>query len=96
MRTIYTAVILLSLLSCLTTFLGVVLALLLRENRYAIAAGMGFSVGIMVLISTVELIPEAIAAMGAGATLPASHSAPRCCGWRTLSYRTPTCFLKRD
>lgn len=69
MNTIYTAVILLSLLSCLTTFLGVVLALLLRENRYAIAAGMGFSVGIMVLISTVELIPEAIAAMGAGATV---------------------------
>ena len=69
MNTIYTAVILLSLLSCLTTFLGVVLALLLRENRRAIAAGMGFSVGIMVLISTVELIPEAIAAMGAGNTV---------------------------
>ena len=69
MRTIYTAVILLSLLSCLTTFLGVVLALLLRENTRAIAAGMGFSVGIMVLISMVDLIPEAIAAMGTGATV---------------------------
>jgi len=65
----YTAVILLSLLSCLTTALGVALALRLRENRRAIAAGMGFSVGIMVLISTLELVPQAIAAMGIGATL---------------------------
>ncbi|HJW81192.1 MAG TPA: ZIP family metal transporter [Acidiferrobacterales bacterium] len=65
----YTAVLLLSLLSCLTTAVGIALALLLRENRRAIAAGMGFSVGIMVLISAVELIPQAIAAMGAGATI---------------------------
>jgi ZIP family zinc transporter len=64
----YIAVILLSLLSVLTTALGVALALKLHENRRAIAAGMGFSVGIMVLISTLELIPEAIAAMGIGAT----------------------------
>jgi ZIP family zinc transporter len=53
----------------LTTALGVVLALKLRENTRAIAAGMGFSVGIMVLISSVELIPEANAAMGAVSTL---------------------------
>jgi ZIP family zinc transporter len=65
----YTAVILLSLLSCLTTALGVVLALKLRENARAIAAGMGFSVGIMVLISALELIPEAIDAMGAVPTI---------------------------
>jgi len=65
----YTAVLLLSLLSCVTTAVGIALALLLRENRRAIAAGMGFSVGIMVLISMVELIPEAIAAMGAGPTI---------------------------
>jgi ZIP family zinc transporter len=64
-----TAVILLSLLSVLTTALGVVLALKLRENTRAIAAGMGFSVGIMVLISSVELIPEANAAMGVVSTL---------------------------
>ena len=64
-----TAVILLSLLSFLTTWLGVVLALNLRENARAIATGIGFSVGIMVLISTLELIPEATAAMGIGATL---------------------------
>jgi len=69
MSTTYTAVILLSLLSCLTTALGVALALLLRDNTRAIAAGIGFSVGIMVLISLVELIPEASAAMGIGAAL---------------------------
>lgn len=69
MNPTYTAVLLLSLLSVLTTALGVVLALKLRENRRAIAAGIGFSVGIMVLISLLELIPEASAAMGLGATL---------------------------
>ena len=62
----YAAVMLLSLLSCATTAAGIALALLLRENTRAIAAGMGFSVGLMVLISTVDLIPEAITAMGAG------------------------------
>jgi ZIP family zinc transporter len=69
MNPTYTAVLLLSLLSVLTTALGVALALKLRENRRAIAAGMGFSVGIMVLISLLELIPEATAAMDLGATL---------------------------
>jgi ZIP family zinc transporter len=65
----HVAVLLLSLLSCLTTVAGVALALRLREHARAIAAGMGFSVGIMVLISVFELIPEANAAMGLGATL---------------------------
>jgi ZIP family zinc transporter len=65
----YTAVILLSLLSCLTTSIGVALALRLRENARAIAAGIGFSAGIMFQISVLELIPEAIAAMGVRATL---------------------------
>ena len=65
----YAAILLLSLLSCATTAAGIVLALLLRENRHAIAAGMGFSVGIMALISMLELIPEAIAAMGIGPTI---------------------------
>jgi ZIP family zinc transporter len=64
----YAAVLLLSLLSCLTTAVGVALALLLREHRGTIAAGIGFSVGIMVLISTVELIPEAAVSVGAGTT----------------------------
>jgi ZIP family zinc transporter len=65
----YTAVIVLSLLSCLTVLAGVALALRLRENARAIAAGIGFSAGLMILISTWELIPQAIAAMGFGATL---------------------------
>lgn len=67
-QTAYVAVLLLSLLSCLTTCLGVILALWLRRNDRAIAAGMGFSVGIMCLISLIELIPEAHAVIGLWAT----------------------------
>jgi zinc transporter ZupT len=40
-----------------------------KENTRAIAAGIGFSVGMMVLISVLELVPEAVAAMGAGPSL---------------------------
>jgi ZIP family zinc transporter len=57
------------LLSCLTVWFGVVLALRLRENARALAAGIGFSTGLMILISVWELIPQSIATMGAGATL---------------------------
>jgi ZIP family zinc transporter len=64
-----TAVILLSLLSFLTTSIGVGLALWLRESARAMATGIGFSAGLMVLISVLELIPDATAAMGVGATL---------------------------
>lgn len=69
MNSVHAAVLLLSLLSVVTTALGVVLALRLRRKRRAIAFGIGFSAGIMVLISVVELIPEANAAMGMGRTL---------------------------
>ncbi|MEJ2106311.1 MAG: ZIP family metal transporter [Acidiferrobacteraceae bacterium] len=69
MNPTYTAVLLLSLLSVVTTALGVVLALRLRRKRRAIAFGIGFSAGIMVLISIVELIPEASAATGVGRTI---------------------------
>jgi len=62
------AVILLSLLSCVTVLIGVAAALRLRENARALAAGIGFSAGIMVLISLAELIPESVGAMGIGAT----------------------------
>jgi ZIP family zinc transporter len=65
----YAAVVLLSLLSCLTTALGVALALAVRENARLLAAGIGFSVGIMVLISVLELGPESIASVGVAATL---------------------------
>jgi hypothetical protein len=57
------------LLACLTTGVGVALAVAVKENTRAIAAGIGFSVGMMVLISVLELVPEAVAAMGAGPSL---------------------------
>lgn len=63
------AVLLLSLLSLLTTWLGVMLAVRLRENARAIAAGIGFSTGIMLLISLLELIPESIGILGAPPTV---------------------------
>jgi ZIP family zinc transporter len=68
----YAAVILLSLLSCLTTCLGVALALALRESTRALAGGIGFSAAIMVLISLLELIPEAVDAAGARVALVAA------------------------
>ena len=43
-----------------TTVAGVALALRFRESRKAIAIGIGFSAGIMLLISFFELIPEAL------------------------------------
>lgn len=64
----YIAVLLLSLLSVLTTALGVLLATWIRENARAIAAGIGFSTGVMVLVSALELIPEAWGAIGATST----------------------------
>ena len=66
------AVILLSLLSVLTTALGVFLAFAIRGNTKAIAAGIGFSTGIMVLVSVFELIPEAWATIGPTSTLMAA------------------------
>jgi ZIP family zinc transporter len=65
----HTAVVLLSLMSCITTAFGVALALKLRENARAIAVGIGFSAGIMILVSVLELMPEAVVAMGVGPTL---------------------------
>ena len=64
MNPAYRAVILLSLLSSVATCLGVALAITLRENTRAIAAGLGFSAGIMILISVFELVPESIAITG--------------------------------
>jgi ZIP family zinc transporter len=58
------AVIVLSFLSVGTTLLGVLLAALIQENVRIIALGIGFSAGIMVLISAMELLPEAGAAIG--------------------------------
>ena len=68
---IVTAVLLLSTLSFVTTAAGVAMALWLRSNERAIAAGIGFSVGIMVLISLFELLPSALADAGWAFMLPA-------------------------
>jgi ZIP family zinc transporter len=56
----YIAVLLLACLSLFTTLLGVTLAIYVGKNERAIAIGIGFSAGIMLLISFFELIPEAI------------------------------------
>ncbi len=62
--TTYIAVLLLAFLSVLTTLLGVTLAIYIGKNERAIAAGIGFSAGIMLLISFFELVPEAVSEIG--------------------------------
>jgi len=63
------AILLLSLLSVLTTLAGVLLAIAISENPKMIAGGIGFSTGIMILVSVFELIPETHYAIGAAATV---------------------------
>jgi ZIP family zinc transporter len=65
----HVAVLLLSLMSVVTTAFGVMLAVRLRENARAITIGIGFSTGIMLLISMLELVPESIDIMGVLPTL---------------------------
>jgi ZIP family zinc transporter len=66
--TTFVAVILLASLSVLTTLVGVALAVFLRCHAFAVALGIGFSAGIMLLISLFELIPEATAHAGIAST----------------------------
>lgn len=54
----------LALLSGMTTLIGVALALYLGKQSRGIAFGIGFSAGIMLLVATVELIPDAIETAG--------------------------------
>jgi ZIP family zinc transporter len=72
--TTFTAVLLLSLLSCVSAGFGVALALALRGNARALAAGMGFSAGIMILVAVLELVPQSIADAGIGASLASAGS----------------------
>ena len=65
----YVAVLLLSLVSGLTTLIGVALAYRLRNSSKGITLGIGFSARIMLLISIFELIPESFAALGTNLTL---------------------------
>ena len=67
--TTYIAVILLSLLSVATTLIGVGLALCFKKSRKGIAIGIGFSAGIMLAISFLELLPEAVKVSGLIPTL---------------------------
>ena len=67
----YVAVILLSLLSVVTTLIGVGLALYFKKSEKGIAIGIGFSAGIMLVISFFELLPEAAKASGFIPTLTA-------------------------
>lgn len=64
----YISVIALAVLSGGTTLIGASLAITLGENPRMIAMGIGFSTGIMVLISLCELVPEALRIMGPGTT----------------------------
>jgi len=67
--TTYIAVILLAFLSVLTTLIGVALAFYFKKSDKGIVIGIGFSAGIMLLISFFELIPESIGAAGIPMTL---------------------------
>jgi ZIP family zinc transporter len=67
--TTHAAVILLALLSCLTTAMGVALAIALREHTRAIAVGIGFSAGMMIMVAALDLVPQSILAMGATLTV---------------------------
>ncbi len=60
----YIAILVLALLSGLTTLIGVWLAYLIKNKFSLIVVGMGFSTGIMLLISLFELFPSAINDMG--------------------------------
>lgn len=65
----YVAVVLLASLSVVATAVGVGLAVRIGARPRAISAGIGFSAGIMVLISLGELIPESLSAGGTDETL---------------------------
>lgn len=66
--TTYIAVLLLAFLSVFTTLLGVALAIYVGKNERLVSAGIGFSAGIMLLISFLELVPEALSETGTGMT----------------------------
>lgn len=65
----YLIVILLAFISGITTLIGVGLAIIFKKNIKGIVVGIGFSAGIMLLISFFELIPESIKMTGINKTL---------------------------
>jgi len=68
------AVVLLAFLSVITMVLGVILAIYVGKSERSIAVGIGFSAGIMLLISLFELIPTAAQDAGMELTLVAMMS----------------------
>lgn len=66
--TTYIAVLMLAFLSVISTLLGVALAIYVGKSERVIAVGIGFSAGIMLLVSFLELMPEAIGEAGIGIT----------------------------
>jgi len=69
LSTTYLAVILLASLSIISTIIGVALAIYFKKSIKGIVIGIGFSAGIMLLISFFELIPESFVAAGIFKTL---------------------------
>lgn len=69
MYSTYLIIIILAFLSGLTTIIGVVAAFCCRKSSKAIAVGIGFSTGIMLLISFFELVPEALKEMNVAKTI---------------------------
>jgi zinc transporter, ZIP family len=65
----YIAVIVLAFLSGGTTLIGVALAIAIGNNPKMTTMGIGFSTGIMVLISACELIPESLSKAGAATSI---------------------------
>jgi len=70
-HTMYIAILLLASLSVFTTLIGVALAIYAGKSERAVAAGIGFSAGIMLLVSFLELMPESVAETGRGLALTA-------------------------
>ena len=68
----YVVVLVLATLSGLTTLIGVALALTLGRSERGAVTGIGFSTGIMLIISFLELIPEATAEAGLWKTIGAT------------------------
>lgn len=64
----YLAVVLLAFLSGGTTLIGVALAIAIGNNPKMTAMGIGFSTGIMMLISLCELVPESLRIAGTDTT----------------------------
>jgi ZIP family zinc transporter len=64
----YLAVVLLAFLSGGTTLIGVALAIAIGNNPRMTATGIGFSTGIMILISFCELVPGSLSIAGPAAT----------------------------